>query len=63
MFTYVPLNGMFYSPFGFAYWSHSRCTAPIITDRRRSPRRINVPVHLHDPGRVATGNTARRCGE
>ncbi|MBI2679973.1 MAG: hypothetical protein HYX25_03070 [Candidatus Solibacter usitatus] len=58
MFTYVPLNGMFYSPFGFAYWSpftvyRAYYYGPMAFSRGQS----TMPATSTAPGRVATGNS------
>jgi hypothetical protein len=58
MFTYVPLNGMFYSPFGYAYWSpftvyRAYYYGPSVFSRGGAP----LPVSSTTPGRVPTAST------
>ena len=59
MFTYVPLSGMFYSPFGYAFWSpftvyRAYYYGPSVFSRGGS----SSPVASNTtPGRVPTANT------
>ncbi len=63
MFTYVPMNGMFYSPFGYAYWSpftvyRAYYYGPSVFSRGGS----TVPVTSTNPGQVAKGASAGHSG-
>jgi len=58
MFTYVPTNGMFYSPFGYAFWSpftvyQAYYYGPSVFSRNGS----TVPVSSTIPGQPAKGTT------
>ena len=56
MFTYVPLSGMFYSPFGYAFWSpftvyRAYYYGPSVFSRGGS----TIPVTSTTPGQVSRG--------